>query len=176
MPSPIVPSSGSGFSEKALMRTAQSEEFFDDQEETAHEPMPQKLVDRLREIHEEMSGQLVNPAIKKRQIAVNQAAKRKAMKAIYEATKGYHQKIPIDKIFDALEENGMYPIQEDGHRWEGMLLGGAQCGTEEARGQRATIDLAAKGADGKWGKANVVLSLSWCKMPSGKYEITSYVA
>ncbi len=40
--------------------------------------------------------------------------------------------IPLDSIFDKLEDNGFIPIQEDGTRWQGIF-----CGAEG----RASIDL-----------------------------------
>ena len=166
--------------EKALLKAAQFDEDFygaDDteSEDEPHAPMPQSVVDELNKIHEDMNSQFVNPAKKQRQIGVNHSAKAKAQKKIYEVTKGYHKKIPLAEIFAALDESGLVPVQEDGYRWNGVLVGAAECGTPEARNQMATIDIATKDASGKWGMANVALQISWCRMNSGSYEVVCYL-
>lgn len=77
--------------------------------------------------------------------------------------KTYFRKIPIDDIFDVLENLGLIPIQEDGTRWSGLLLG---------RKGDAKIDLAYKGKS----VINSVLFLTWYTMPiTGKYEVIAYV-
>jgi hypothetical protein len=73
----------------------------------------------------------------------------------------YHDKIPLDKIFSACEAEGLVPVMEDGERWAGMLCG---------ENSRAVIELA------RGGKVKKYLSLSWYKMPSGRYEVVSYVS
>jgi len=87
----------------------------------------------------------------------------------------FHEKIPVGKIFDILENIGIIPLQEDYTPWSGMLLGGAECGTEEAKNQRTILSLAINIGD-KFVVANNSLSMSWCKMPSGKYEIVTYLS
>ena len=86
----------------------------------------------------------------------------------------YHKQIPIDSIFDILKNNGVIPIQEDGTYWSGLLIGGKECGDEGTKDQVALIDLAIK-IDEKYFPCKQKLSISWCVMPSGKYEIVCYL-
>lgn len=87
-----------------------------------------------------------------------------------EVSKEYTQSIPLDKIFKALEDNGLVAIDEDGTEWEGLLTG---------REGRATIDVAFLGEVPKDRMRtpikNAKLVVSWYKMPSGKYETTTYL-
>jgi hypothetical protein len=57
-----------------------------------------------------------------------------------------------------------------------MLLGGAECGSEEARKQYANIPIAGKNAEGKWCMTTDSLHLQWCRMQSGKYEVVCYLS
>lgn len=93
-------------------------------------------------------------------------------KRIADISSNYHEKIPLDDIFAALREFQVSPVQEDQTPWSGMLLGGKECGHPEAVKQRATIDLMRNGQV----LNHSDLLLMWCKMPSGKYEIVSYVS
>jgi len=86
----------------------------------------------------------------------------------------YHEQIPLHSIFNILKENDIIPLQEDGTYWEGLLLGGKECGHEEAIKQRTIIPLAIN-INGQYFPCSHGLFISWCKMPSGKYEIISYV-
>lgn len=86
-----------------------------------------------------------------------------AMQAkLAELGRGYHDKIPLNEIFGHVRATGYEPVQDDGSPWSGFLTG--------ADG-RAVIPLT---RDGKPTKAS--LTLSWHKMPSGRYEITPYVS
>ena len=99
--------------------------------------------------------------------------KKQANNKIYAITSGYHDKIPLKDIFDALAEIGVHAVQEDGEKWQGMLIGGAECGSDETRNQVAHFDLV-RTIDQS--NLNNSLFLSWCKMQSGKYEIVAYVS
>ena len=101
------------------------------------------------------------------------AEKRKANNKIHAITSGYHEKIPLSSIFDALTEIGVHAVQEDGSPWSGMLVGGAECGDERTRDQVINFELV-RTSDGT--HLNNSLYLSWCKMPSGKYELTCYLS
>ena len=57
-----------------------------------------------------------------------------------------------------------------------MLVGGAECGSDESSQQVANFDLAFSQNGGLEPIANAALYLSWCKMPSGRYEVVSYVS
>lgn len=87
----------------------------------------------------------------------------------------YHQQIPLQSIFNILKENNVMPIQEDGTYWNGMLIGGKECGEEGTKDQVANIGLAIE-VNGQYIPCKNSLYLSWCKMPSGKYEIVSYIS
>jgi hypothetical protein len=77
------------------------------------------------------------------------------------ATK-YFSSVPIDGLFDVIEELGVTPVDEDGEKWSGMVMG---------EDSRTSIDLAVGGGDPK-----MKLHLQWYKMPSGNFEINAYVS
>ena len=114
----------------------------------------------------------VDIRIKSKSIPAN--IKSKINKAIYNLG-NFHIEIPLKTIFTICEQNGVVPLQEDGTYWNGMIIGGADCGSNEAKEQIAHFDMAFK-ADNEYVPSNNMLSLSWCKMPSGKYEIVCYIS
>jgi hypothetical protein len=81
----------------------------------------------------------------------------------------YYKGIPLDELFNLLRGSYIEPIQEDGDIWSGFLTG--------AEG-RTTFELAM--LDNNSGEykpvKDCVLSLSWYKMPSGKFEIVAYLS
>lgn len=101
------------------------------------------------------------------------AIKSKMGNEIGAITKGFHKEIPLGKIMAVLEKYGYELVQEDGTPWSGFLVGGAECGSPEATRQRATIEIVQK-ADRT--PMNNALILMWCKMPSGNYEVVSYIS
>lgn len=70
----------------------------------------------------------------------------------------YHDSIPLETIFGVLRKEGVEVLQEDGTSWEGFLCG---------ENSHTTFPLNVK---------NHVLSLSWYKMESGRWEIVSYLS
>lgn len=92
----------------------------------------------------------------------------------------HHDAIPLDTIFNAIMSEGLVPLQEDGTEWAGILCG--------AEGQMLLPlgDLIETFGDGTLvtdgGEPHVfketkhALSLSWYKMPSGRYETVQYVS
>lgn len=89
----------------------------------------------------------------------------------------YHIKIPLQQIMDICKKYGVVLIQEDGKQWSGALMGNKGCGEEEAiKNQRIALDLVFKQENGRYIPANNTLSMTWCKMPSSKYEIVAYVS
>jgi len=91
------------------------------------------------------------------------AKMRKAMnKKLYAMGTEYYTKIPLQHIFDILEENDFIVVQEDGAPFSGIL-----CGDES----RTTFKLQCKGEY----VDNAELYLSWYKMQSGRYEINPYI-
>lgn len=75
----------------------------------------------------------------------------------------YFPSVPMGPIMDALEDLGIYVVDESGEVWEGFLTG---------REGRETFELMYEGHPVR----NAVLVLSWYKMPSGKYEVTGYIS
>ena len=129
--------------------------------------------------------------LRSKPIAIKPAI-RKAMNSKIHDLGNYHVEIPLQQIFDILAEFNTIALQEDGKPWSGMLIGGAECGSDKARDQYANFQLAHKPSDdvymynpfgddsfkmpnGGYKLAKQGLLLTWCKMSSGKYEIVSYV-
>ena len=77
--------------------------------------------------------------------------------------KTYHDQIPLTEIFDILKKNNVIAIQEDGTPFEGFLMG---------NNSSTIFDLT---FDGK-NVNNSILSLSWYKMESGRFEINAYLS
>lgn len=84
---------------------------------------------------------------------------RKAANKALKPLNGYFDEIPLDAIFYAVKDTIGQVIQEDGRPWEGFL-----CGEEGS----AYFDI----EDFRYGK----LRLNWYKMPSGRYEIVTYIS
>ena len=107
---------------------------------------------------------------------LDRKTKSKLNNQIISLTQGYHNEIPLGAIFNILEQNNVVATQEDGTKWSGMLIGGAQCGSDRADDQVANFSLAFKNETGLVPISNSDLSLSWCVMPSGRYEIVAYLS
>jgi hypothetical protein len=76
----------------------------------------------------------------------------------------YFVEIPLDNIFNKLEENGILVIQEDKTPWSGFLCGSkghVYFDLVDIRSNDIIVDSC--------------LSLSWYKMDSGRYEVISYL-
>lgn len=112
----------------------------------------------------------------KRYLSLPQKTRSQINKKISLITNSYLKDIPLQEIFDLLELNNIIPVQEDGTKWGGFLMGNAGCGSEKAKNQNATIPLVMKNPDGKWSMINSNLFLSWCTMNSGKYDIVCYLS
>jgi len=85
----------------------------------------------------------------------------------------YHDSIPLDTIFDAAKAEGLIPLQEDNTEWDGFLCGAeGRCifpvGTLDSRTE-------VNGLDTYIPYRNNAIALTWYKMPSGRYEIVSYI-
>jgi len=78
-------------------------------------------------------------------------------------SKNYFNSIPLGEMFKVLEIHGLLAVQEDGSKWDGFLCG---------QNGRIEIELALEGEVIE----NSVFILSWYKMESGRYEITSYIS
>jgi hypothetical protein len=86
-----------------------------------------------------------------------QTLKNHINKALAPLNSGYHDIIPLFHIFEVVKEAGEV-VQEDGTPWSGFL-----CGEQG----RCTFDIEG---------VKFHLFLSWYQMPSGRYEITTYVS
>jgi len=81
----------------------------------------------------------------------------------------YHDKIPLKDIQDILEQFDIIILQEDFTKWSGFLMG--------KEGQEY-FDIGPENSyDGRFYQPydNISLALSWYTMPSGKYEIVTYL-
>lgn len=105
--------------------------------------------------------------------ALSPKVKRRINDSLYSLTLNYQPEIPLKAIFHILHENGIKPLQEDGSDWSGLLMGQKECGTPEASNQKAHIELA-RISNGV--VLNSYLVLTWCTMPSGKYEVLAYLS
>jgi hypothetical protein len=113
-------------------------------------------------------------------LSMKPAVKNRLNKKIYEATKGYHEKIPLGAVFGILYNEDIIPLQEDYTEWRGMLIG-------EVGEMHLELSPKNSGRYRVWNGEiiksilfytpykNVMLNLSWYKMPSGRYEVTSYI-
>lgn len=88
----------------------------------------------------------------------------------------YWDQIPISEIQNTLESFGYTLLQEDNTPWAGMLLG------DEANILlHLGVKRRAPSGEGQYVEyyepvVNAGLSLSWYKMPSGRYEVTVYIS
>ncbi len=101
---------------------------------------------------------------------ISPSAKKKINDKLYSITKGYHEKIPLDKIFDILYSNNIIPLQEDNTEFSGFLVG--------IKADNVLFTLAPK--ESEINKVyrpfkNVALHMSWYQMSSGRYEVIAYL-
>jgi hypothetical protein len=87
----------------------------------------------------------------------NQTIKNRINKELH-ALPVYFSEIPLDVIFYIVKEHAGQVVQEDGTPWSGIL-----CGDDSA----ASFGIAGY---------KFALRVMWHKMPSGNFEITSYVS
>jgi hypothetical protein len=89
----------------------------------------------------------------------------------------YFKDIPLDGLFSILEKNGLIAIQEDNTRWSGLLLGGSDR-TEMVHFNLGWKNESTKihGMDVFMAVPNAVLTMTYYKMQSGKFEVIAYVS
>lgn len=87
-----------------------------------------------------------------------QTEKRHINKELNALGKNYFPSIPLNLIFAIVENHADIVVQEDGRPWSGFLLGDDSHTVFQIRNRK------------------YFLHLSWYKMPSGNYEIVSYVS
>jgi hypothetical protein len=108
--------------------------------------------------------------------------KNEISKFLGDVSRKYWDHIPLQEIFDKLDSHGVVPLQEDGTRWQGMLLGDKECGSPGSETQRAHFRLAFRQPDGKWTLSSNCILLLWCRLfgrenaIDKRYEIVTYVS
>jgi Zn-dependent peptidase ImmA (M78 family) len=86
--------------------------------------------------------------------------------------RSYHDDIPIDSITNALEQNNLLLIQEDGKKWAGFISTQGDCGHDNAP---MVFDLGVDLGNGYvLCKSQLVMTI--CTMPSGKLEMVAYLS
>jgi len=85
----------------------------------------------------------------------------------------YFREIPLQDIFDILKKYSVISLQEDNTPWSGFLTGRSA----QTYFNIAPIDSEYKnnGYSMYTPYTNAKLALSWYKMESGNYEITTYI-
>lgn len=89
--------------------------------------------------------------------------KQKALNHINKALHAlpvYQDGIDLESIFHCVQAEGGLPVDEAGESWSGFLCG---------ESGHCVIHVEGIGR-------NVGLYVGWYKMPSGRYEVTSYVS
>ena len=84
----------------------------------------------------------------------------------------YHNEIPTDEIWEAIENHGGVVIDEAGERWSGLFCG------EQGQASMAIVfpEITDTWARSNKVTANMFVHISWYKMDSGRYEIVCYVS
>lgn len=89
-------------------------------------------------------------------------AKTRIQKQLTALTKNtYFNSIPLDEIFDIIESEGGIVVDEAGDPWEGFLCG------ENSQATWKVINIQ---------NTKCWLTMTWYKMPSGRWEIVAYVS
>lgn len=86
----------------------------------------------------------------------------------------YFRQIPLQDIWSILRKYGVIVLQEDGTKWDGFLVG---------RQAQTYFDIAPIDSEIEGHSKyrihvpydNARLALSWYKMTSGNYEVTTYI-
>lgn len=89
----------------------------------------------------------------------------------------YFKSIPLNRLFKIFEKHGVMVIQEDNTEWSGMLVGGVK------KTEMVNFNLGWKdemqelhGKKAYMAVPNSVFTMTYFKMPSGKYEVIGYVS
>lgn len=91
-------------------------------------------------------------------LKINAKVRRQVNNRLYKEVKAIEDNIPLECIFNILEDNGIIVVDEEKNKWSGFLLG------DESR---CFFSLMKDGKDIDDSR----LFLSWHKFPSGRYEI-----
>lgn len=118
---------------------------------------------KIKEALEENSNTINSPKY------LNAKTKRDINGDLHDISNWYHTQLPIDKIFGVLEKRGIVVLQEDNTKFSGFFLG------ENAQTYFPVAPIGSENNEFYTPFKNSVLTLGWYKMPSGKYEITTYI-
>ncbi len=105
----------------------------------------------------------------KKAIRIKTKEANKVTRDLHPVNTTYHEAVPIDEISRILLNHGLVLLQEDHRKWSGFF-----CGSEG----RATFELALDGSEDTSSQYEALgncLLLSWYRMPSGRFEINSYM-
>lgn len=80
-------------------------------------------------------------------------------------SKEYYKTVPLDVIFKRLAELDIIVVDEEGSDWQGFISG---------KEGRIRLDLVDRNTREEI--TNSMLILTWYKMPSGKYEVVTYLS
>ena len=108
-------------------------------------------------------------------IAIAQNIRRAVSKELHQIGNMYHERTPIDDVFDILKRNNLVPLQEDGTRWSGFMMSQGECGSDEANRDPIRIELAIQTSEGYVPTKNDLI-MNICTMPSGKLEFVGYLS
>jgi hypothetical protein len=122
----------------------------------------------------------VNSNTEKPPKVLDASFKRDINKELHDISTTYHTEFPSDAIFDILKKRGIVVLSEEGTEWSGFFLGAsaqtffpiAPIGSAEVRASNRTKE---NTYTVYTPFKNTALAMSWYKMPSGKYEMTTYV-
>lgn len=109
------------------------------------------------------------------EMKIDKRARKRINAKLQEISKKYHPAIPTGEIRDALADELILLLQEDGTVWSGILCGNSS---------RTTFEISGHGNSTNFGELprmyepfeDCLLDLSWYKMPSGNYEINAYLS
>jgi hypothetical protein len=101
---------------------------------------------------------------------ISLSTKSEINKDLQKLCKTYYPSIPLNEVFNILEKKNLVALQEDNTKWSGILTGTnetikLELAHESSKNNNEYIPL-----------DNSMLILSWYKMPSGNYEINSYLS
>ena len=127
---------------------------------------------KIKEALEENSNTINSPKY------LNAKVKKDINGDLHDISTKYHTELPIDEIFGVLEKRGIVVLQEDNTKFSGFFLGeNAQTYFPIAPVGSKNIPHLYVSGDNEFYVPfkNSALTMSWYRMPSGKYEITTYI-
>ncbi len=118
---------------------------------------------KIKEAYKENSNTINSPKY------LNPKIKKDINGELHDISKRYHAEFPIDEIFDILTRRGIVVLQEDNTKFEGFFLG------ENAQTFFPIAPVGSENNEFYTPFKNTALAFGWYKMPSGNYEVTTYL-